>query len=213
MVTGFISAKKALSSRTSLSKAGPFVSLERTSHLDPCGITTDGQEELQMSKFCANGHQMEDAWELCPFCQKTGYAGAPSASSKTRVDTITGPVASPATAPPPARKTVLISEQHKAPVVGWLVAMSGRQKGQDFRIRDGQNILGSALEADVQLNDPTVSGKHASLRYKEGKFYLVDLDSSNGTFLNDGTTAIAREELKDNDVIRAGELVLKFKCL
>jgi Inner membrane component of T3SS, cytoplasmic domain len=164
-----------------------------------------------MSKFCSNGHQMEDAWELCPFCQKTGYVGGASPLSKTRVDTVTGPVATPA--PPPVRKTVLISEQRKAPVVGWLVAMSGEQKGQDFRIRDGQNILGSGPEADVQLRDPTVSAKHASLRYKEGKFYLIDLDSSNGTFLNDGATPVAREEVKDNDVIRAGELVLKFKCL
>lgn len=166
-----------------------------------------------MSKFCSNGHQMEDAWELCPFCQKTGYAAAVPPVGKTRVDT--GPVPTPASAPvpPPVRKTVLISEQRKAPVVGWLVAMSGEQKGQDFRIRDGQNILGSGPEADVQLHDPTVSAKHASLRYKEGKFYLIDLDSSNGTFLNDGATPIAREEVKDNDVIRAGELVLKFKCL
>jgi FHA domain len=165
-----------------------------------------------MSKFCANGHQMEDSWEMCPFCQKTGYAGAAPAVAKTRIETGgTNPGTAPAAAP--ARKTVLISEQHKAPVVGWLVAMNGGQKGQDFRIRDGQNILGSALDADVQLNDPTVSAKHASLRYKEGKFYLVDLDSSNGTYLNDGPTPIAREELKDNDVIRAGEMVLKFKCL
>lgn len=168
-----------------------------------------------MSKFCSNGHQMEDAWEICPFCQKTGYAGAPPTVSKTRVDMATGPVPTPVTAPapPPPRKTVLISERHKAPVVGWLVAMSGEQKGQDFRIRDGQNILGSAPEADVQLNDATVSAKHASLRYKEGKFFLVDLDSSNGTFLNNGTESVAREELHDNDTIRAGELVLKFKCL
>jgi FHA domain len=167
-----------------------------------------------MSKFCANGHQMEDSWEMCPFCQKTGYAGAAPAVAKTRVETGAGGT-SPGTAPAPpsARKTVLISEQHKAPVVGWLVAMNGGQKGQDFRIRDGQNILGSAVDADVQLNDPTVSAKHASLRYKEGKFYLVDLDSSNGTYLNDGATSIAREELKDNDTLRIGEMVLKFKCL
>jgi hypothetical protein len=168
-----------------------------------------------MSKFCANGHQMEDSWELCPFCQKTGYAGPPpAAGSKTRIETSAPP-------PPPGptagaavgRKTVMISERRSSPVVGWLVAMSGEQKGQDFRLRDGQNILGSAADAEVQLHDPTVSGKHASLRYKEGKFYLVDLDSSNGTFLNDGAAPIAREELKDNDVIRVGELVLKFKCL
>ena len=164
-----------------------------------------------MSKFCANGHQMEDSWEICPFCQKTGYAGAAPAVAKTRVET--GSTAPGAPPPAPARKTVLISEQHKAPVVGWLVAMNGAQKGQDFRVRDGQNILGSAPDSDIQLGDPAVSGKHASLRYKDGKFYLIDLDSSNGTYLNDGAAPVAREELKDNDTIRIGEMVLKFKCL
>ena len=165
-----------------------------------------------MSKFCANGHQMEDSWEICPFCQKTGYTMPAPSAGKTRIETGSGGMAGTAPAGG-GRKTVLISERHKPPVVGWLVAMSGEQKGQDFRIRDGQNILGSGGEADVQLQDPTVSGKHASLRYKEGKFFLTDLDSSNGTFLNDGATAIAREALKDNDVLRVGEMVLKFKCL
>lgn len=163
-----------------------------------------------MSKFCANGHQMEDSWEICPFCQKTGYAGAASASmGQTRVET------SAATAPAaaPARKTVMISERRKPPVVGWLVAMSGDQKGEDFRVRDGQNILGSAAEAEIQIKDVTVSAKHASLRYKDGKFYLVDLDSTNGTYLNDKAEGIAKEELKDNDAIRVGEVTLKFKCL
>jgi hypothetical protein len=171
-----------------------------------------------MAKFCNNGHQMEDAWEICPFCQKTGYAGAPPSISKTRIDSVTGPAAPPASpgapgAPAAPRKTVLISEQQRAPVVGWLVAMSGIQRGRDFRIHDGQNIIGSSPDADVLLNDATVSGKHASLRYKDGKFFLVDLDSSNGTFLNNKPEPIAREELHDNDTIRAGELILKFKCL
>lgn len=164
-----------------------------------------------MSKFCVNGHQMEDSWELCPFCQKTGFAAAVPASAKTRIETATAPEMPPAASG--GRKTVLISERRKAPVVGWLVAMSGEQKGDDFRLRDGQNILGSAPDAEVQIKDPTVSSKHASLRYKDSKFFLTDLDSSNGTFLNDGATAIAREELKDNDTIRIGEVVLKFKCL
>jgi pSer/pThr/pTyr-binding forkhead associated (FHA) protein len=166
-----------------------------------------------MSKFCANGHQMEDSWEICPFCQKTGYAGAIPAPAKTRIETGMSAPGGGAAGTAPARKTILISERHKPPVVGWLVAMSGEQKGQDFRIRDGQNILGSSAEAEVQLQDATVSGKHASLRYKEGKFFLTDLDSSNGTFLNDAAAPIAREELKDNDVIRVGEMSLKFKCL
>lgn len=167
-----------------------------------------------MSKFCVNGHQMEDSWEICPFCHKTGFAGgAGIPSNKTRIETSTGPGAGAATAPAPApRKTVMISDRRKPPVVGWLVAMNGDQKGEDFRVRDGQNILGSAPDSEIHIKDVTVSGKHASLRYKEGKFFLVDLDSTNGTHLNDKAEAIAKEELKDNDIIRVGEIALKFKC-
>ena len=160
-----------------------------------------------MAKFCQNGHQMEDSWDICPYCQRTGYqAGATTAPAKTRLE-----------AEPPqesaGRKTVLLTEKRKAPVVGWLVAMSGEHKGEDFRLREGQNSLGSAPDADVVIRDSTVSGKHASLRYKDGKFYLTDLDSTNGTYLNDRVETITREELKDNDVIRLGDVSLKFKCL
>jgi len=165
-----------------------------------------------MAKFCANGHQMEDSWEVCPYCQRTGFQGTGSASgagAKTRLEG--APPQEPAGGA--GRKTVLLTDRHKPPVVGWLVAMSGEQKGEDFRIRDGQNTIGSAPDCEIVLRDTAVTGKHASLRYKDHKFYLTDLDSTNGTFLNEGTEPIAREELKDNDLIRIGDVSLKFKCL
>ena len=163
-----------------------------------------------MAKFCANGHQMEDSWEICPYCQRTGFqGGAAPAAGKTRLED--APVSS--TAGLAARKTVILTDKHKPPVVGWLVAMSGEQKGDDFRLRDGQNTIGSAPDCEVVLRDNAVSGKHASLRHKDQKFYLTDLDSTNGTFLNDRTEPIAREEIKDNDLIRIGDISLKFKCL
>ncbi len=165
-----------------------------------------------MAKFCANGHQMEDSWEVCPYCQKTGYAGA--GLGKTRiVEDTAGATAVTAPAAAPARKTVLLSQKYKAPVVGWFVALDGQQKGEDFRVRDGQNTIGSDASCDIVLTDSTISAKHASLRYKEGKFILTDLDSSNGSYLNDKDESIAREELKDNDVVRFGDVRLKFKCL
>ena len=164
-----------------------------------------------MAKFCANGHQMEDSWEICPYCQRTGFQGAaPAASSKTRLET--DPVKE-AQAPVGGRKTVLLTDKRKPPVVGWFVALSGDQKGEDFRIRDGQNTIGSAPDADIVLHDTAISAKHASLRYKDQKFFITDLDSTNGTFLNEGTEPIAREELKDNDILRIGDISLKFKCL
>lgn len=166
-----------------------------------------------MAKFCSNGHQMEDSWEICPYCQRTGFAGVtnPAGQAKTRLEGQPDPAAPAAPAGP--RKTVLLTEQRKAPVVGWFVAMDGEQKGEDFRIRDGQNILGSGAEADIVIRDGTVSARHASLRYKDQKFYLTDLDSTNGTFLNESAESLAREELKDNDIVRLGAISLKFKCL
>jgi len=162
-----------------------------------------------MAKFCASGHQIEDSWEACPYCQRTGYqsAGTP-ASVKTRLES-NGETAAPAS----GRRTALVADKRKAPVVGWFVALTGQQKGEDFRIREGQNTIGSAHDADIVLRDSAISGKHASLRYKDEKFMITDLDSTNGTFLNDRSDPIAREELKDNDIVRIGEVNLKFKSL
>jgi len=152
---------------------------------------------------------MEDSWDVCPYCQKTGYQGVTS-SLGVKKTVLEEPLKEASAAG--SRKTVLLADKRKPPVVGWFVALNGEQKGEDFRVRDGQNILGSSPEADIVIHDATVTGKHASLRYKEGKFILTDLDSSNGTFINDNSGPIAREELKDNDVVRVGETYLKFKC-
>ena len=169
-----------------------------------------------MSKFCANGHQMEDSWDLCPYCQKTGYVADPSKLGKTKADSAPPmPAAAPtaAAAVIPARKTVVLADLQKAALVGWVVIMDGNDKGKDFRIRAGQNSLGSDSTCDVVVSHPTVSGKHASLRAQDGKFFLTDLDSTNGTYLNRDEKRIAREELKDSDQFRLGEITLKFKCI
>jgi hypothetical protein len=164
-----------------------------------------------MAKFCASGHQIEDTWEVCPYCQRTGYqTGPPAMTVKTRLDP---EVSRDAGMPTTTRRTVVLADKRKPPVVGWFVALTGQQKGEDFRIREGPNIIGSATDADIVLRDPAISGKHASLRYKDEKFTITDLDSTNGTFLNERSDPIAREELKDNDVIRMGEVTLKFKSL
>jgi hypothetical protein len=166
-----------------------------------------------MAKFCNNGHQMEDTWTDCPYCLRTGFqrTGVGGGMEKTVLES--SGAAAAAAAIPETRKTVLLSTLRQAPVVGWLVAMNGHQKGEDFRLRDGQNIIGSASTAEISLNDPAVSARHASIRYTDGVFSLTDQDSSNGTFLNDNESKVAREVLKDNDVIHVGEISLKFKCL
>jgi hypothetical protein len=163
-----------------------------------------------MAKFCANGHQMEDTWDVCPYCQRTGYPAAGVATAKARLESESPREHTGSNA---GRRSVLVADKRKPPVVGWFVALTGEQKGEDFRVREGQNTIGSASDADIILRDAAISGKHASLRYKDERFTITDLDSTNGTFLNDRMDPIAREELKDNDVVRIGEIRLKFKCL
>jgi pSer/pThr/pTyr-binding forkhead associated (FHA) protein len=80
-------------------------------------------------------------------------------------------------------------------------------------LRDGQNFIGSNPGLEVTLDEVAVSAKHASVRYREGVFSLTDLDSTNGTFVNDNPEPVARVELRDNDVVRVGDVFLKFKCL
>lgn len=158
---------------------------------------------------------MENSWTECPYCARTGYrSSAAGTLGKTRPEEGgTGAATAPEAPAFDPRKTVPLSTVRRTPVVGWLVALNGPQKGEDFRLREGKNSLGSAEDAEITVRDQAVSSRHASISYREGKFSIVDLDSTNGTFLNDNAEQIARAELMDNDVIRVGETTLKFKCL
>ncbi|GIW72527.1 MAG: hypothetical protein KatS3mg102_2069 [Planctomycetota bacterium] len=133
--------------------------------------------------------------------------------------------APPAAARPKAggagRKTRVFAAEEaaekKVPVVGWLVALTGKHKGEDFRIREGKNTIGSSPDCDIVLTDDYVSSKHARINYiqkgDERVFVLVDLDSANGTYLNDSEEPVYHEELVDNDTITFGRTKCKFKCL
>lgn len=69
--------------------------------------------------------------------------------------------------------------------------------------------LGRLETNDVALEDPNVSRLHAEIRQEKGSFFLVDLASTNGTFLND--KPVKKEKLKDKDTISLGETILEFR--
>jgi len=97
------------------------------------------------------------------------------------------------------------------PVVGWVVVLNGELRGRDFRLVDGKNVMGTAADCDVVLTDPYLSSKHAVIRHENGVFTLVDLDSTNGTYLNE--RRVSKEDLIDNDKIRLGRSEMKFKSV
>lgn len=56
---------------------------------------------------------------------------------------------------------------------------------QEFRLQEGEVLIGSGKDADIQLSDnPAISRKHAKLFVSNGDYYIEDLGSTNGTCVN-----------------------------
>lgn len=69
--------------------------------------------------------------------------------------------------------------------------------------------LGRGLSNDVILEDPRVSRHHAQLRYKNRRFWITDLGSTNGTFING--ERVLEVALRDGDTVSLGGLELTFR--
>jgi hypothetical protein len=105
----------------------------------------------------------------------------------------------------------MLTDERTQDVVGWVVPMSGAQRGQDFRLVTGKNISGTSADCDIVLTDAYMSGRHATIRHEDDAFMLIDLDSTNGTYVND--KRIAKQEIFDNDTLRFGKVEMRFKSL
>jgi pSer/pThr/pTyr-binding forkhead associated (FHA) protein len=73
---------------------------------------------------------------------------------------------------------------------------------KDFGLIDGQTyIIGREgdiyLEDHIYINSPTVSRRHATLKIKNGRVYLRDLNSSNGTYLIDNDSLVLHQHCID----------------
>ena len=71
------------------------------------------------------------------------------------------------------------------------------------------NLIGRGEEATIRIEDSGVSRQHATIRREGGHFWLVDLGSANGTYVNDAALTTARV-LRDGDRIQFGTNVLLF---
>jgi len=69
--------------------------------------------------------------------------------------------------------------------------------------------IGRGLNNDIILEDARVSRNHAQLRYRSRRFWLTDLGSTNGTFING--EPVTERALRDGDVVSLGGLELTFR--
>jgi len=94
----------------------------------------------------------------------------------------------------------------------YLIVISAKSvatMGRMYKLDRPEIVLGRSSEAEIQVEDDGISRKHAKVVQGPGIYSLVDLGSTNGTYLNGSRVNVA--ELKDGDKLQLGSnTVLKF---
>jgi len=94
----------------------------------------------------------------------------------------------------------------------WLVVLrgGGLREGERFDLLGGLSI-GRSAEADLRIDDRYASGLHARIFSRDGRSYVEDMKSTNGTLLNDAELR-GEAELVDGDVVRIGDTEFRFEA-
>lgn len=98
------------------------------------------------------------------------------------------------------------------PVVGWVVCMTGTEKGKDYRLHAEKNFVGRSTSMDVVLLDDKkiARDKHCSIQYDpKGNSFYASSENGNITYVNDEVIE-SPVELKEGDRITIGETQLMF---
>jgi diguanylate cyclase (GGDEF)-like protein len=69
-------------------------------------------------------------------------------------------------------------------------------------------IIGRGSDCDIRINDHSVSRRHARVQPGAEGYYVADLQSTNGTFVNDAPASMCR--LKDGDYLRVGNCIYRY---
>jgi two-component system, cell cycle response regulator len=85
---------------------------------------------------------------------------------------------------------------------------TGPGMGTRYALADSPMVLGRGNDCDIRINDHSVSRRHARIQPGADGYYAVDLQSTNGTFVNDVPASICK--LKDGDYLRVGNCIYRF---
>src|SRR5882762_719202 len=81
-----------------------------------------------------------------------------------------------------------------------LAAITGKLKDTVISMNEGPVLIGRQVAATLRIRNSSVSRRHALIEREGDKFVIADLDSRNGTFVND--VPVKRCELQHGDRVR-----------
>ena len=127
--------------------------------------------------------------------------------------------AAPVSAPSAAERAAMMSqptplampkaEDPRPELAALEVLNEGPTKGTRFPIRSVLTHIGRGAHNDVRLADDSVSETHAKLQRREDGWYVVDIDSTNGTYVG-GTRITGERRLDGTPDVRFGGMKMRF---
>jgi len=114
-------------------------------------------------------------------------------------------VAAPARQPKPAK-----AAKGKRGMPSVLVVTAGALSGTSVRLGEAAVTLGRSQDSTIVLDDDYVSSRHARVFPRDGQWYVEDMGSTNGTYL-DRTKVMAATPVKIGMPIRIGKTVVELR--
>jgi hypothetical protein len=92
-----------------------------------------------------------------------------------------------------------------------ILVYEGREKYEDIRLEGELFTIGKGAGVDAVIDKDTISHLHARIHCQGGEYYIEDLNSTNGTYVNENLLCYKEKRLlKSNDVIRFANVKYRF---
>jgi two-component system cell cycle response regulator len=85
---------------------------------------------------------------------------------------------------------------------------TGMGMGTRYALGEQPLVIGRGNDCEIRINDHSVSRRHARIQPGADGYYAVDLQSTNGTYVNDVPASMCK--LKDGDYLRVGNCIYRF---
>jgi pSer/pThr/pTyr-binding forkhead associated (FHA) protein len=86
-----------------------------------------------------------------------------------------------------------------------MVMTAGKQQGKTLEIKTPQFLVGRDPQCQLRPASPLISKRHCAILVREGKAFIRDFDSTNGTFVN-GDAVKGERELHHDDQLKIGPI-------
>lgn len=154
---------------------------------------------------CSKGHYYDDEkYSECPMCKN---ASSHSDDDEKTVDLFSSNYSDD------ERTIGIFAKKTKCdPVVGWLVCVSGPDKGRDYRIHSGRNFIGRAFNNDISLpGDSSISRNNEGyIIYEPHKNNFIIMNGEGTNIHINGKVLMEPHVLEETDKITVGSYEFDF---